>query len=93
MTITELKKRFPVIHGRDHGEPMKLGEIVALLGKALDAKASEESVHDVACDILDRDFLFGAWGTHWDDTDVDLLRDLRGIIIAAYRAGKGSRTP
>jgi hypothetical protein len=90
LPVAELKKRFPVIRGRDHGHPMTLGEIVAWVGKALDAMASEESQNDVAADILDREFLFGAWGDRWKDSDIDLLRDLRGMVIAAYRLGKAN---
>lgn len=91
MSIKDWKKKFPQIYGKDHGRRMTLGDVVAKLGKALDANASKESVDDVACDVLDRDFLFGAWGSRWADGDADLLRDLRGIIIAAYRAGKRNR--
>jgi len=61
-----------------------------MVGEALDSKASEESKRDVAADILDREFLFGCWGYRWTEQDYDLLRDLRGAIISAYRAGKSS---
>lgn len=91
MTIAELKKKYPVVFGRDGGQQIIVSEIMGRLQAALEANASTRSVHNVACDILDRDFLFGAWGWCWDDCDEDLLRDIRGMIIHAYRAGKESR--
>lgn len=90
MTVAELKKKFPVVRGRDHGDRKRLGDIVALIAKALEAKASPDSTADVAADVIDRELLFGAWGDRWEDRDFDLLRDIRGLVIAAYRAGKAS---
>lgn len=87
--VDALKKKFPVTHGRDFGHRVALGEIIRRVGEALDAKgASRESIHDVACDIIDRDLLFGAWGDRWEAKDFGLLRDIRGAIIAAYEAGR-----
>jgi len=91
MKVSDWQKKYPVTHGRDFGQRVTLGEILNRLEAALNAEASEESVDDVACDILDRDFLFGAWGQRWDDRDADLLRDIRGLVIAAYRRGKAKR--
>jgi hypothetical protein len=88
LDIDALRKKFPLIHGRDFGEKLTLGDIVARVGQALDANASKASRHDVACDILDRDLLFGAWGNRWGVQDWELLRQLRGAIIAAYELGK-----
>lgn len=87
-TITELRKKFPVVNFKDRKEGVTVGEIIARVAKALDAKASQASTTDVACDVLDRDLLFGAWGDRWEDRDVDLLRDLRAVILGAYREGK-----
>lgn len=91
MNIAELKKKFPIKHGKDHGEPLTLGTIATRIREAMEANASELSRKDIACDIIDRDFLFGAWGDKWTDYDVNLLRDIRGLILAAYMAGKGWR--
>lgn len=92
MKIEDLKKKYPVTHGKDHGPRITIGELVSRVGKALDAKgASPESVRAIACDILDRDFLFGAWGESWRSYDYDLLADIRGAIINAYRAGQESQ--
>jgi hypothetical protein len=88
MTISELKELYPVVRGRDHGPRLTLGRLLEMVGEALDAKASDESQREVACDIIDKEFLFGCWGDRWTDRDVDLLRDLRGAIISAYRAGR-----
>lgn len=87
MKVSELRKRFPVIHGRDHGGRRTIVDIVKMLGDALDAQASKESVEEIAVDILDREFFFGAWGDRWKDSDL-LLRDLRGLVVAAYRIGR-----
>ena len=86
--VDTLKAKYPQIYGRDCGQRITLGQVLDRLCAALDANASEESVDDVACDILDRDFLFGAWGSHWDKYDELMLADIRGMIIAAYRRGK-----
>lgn len=91
--IDALKKKFPVTHSRDHGQRVTLGEVVRRLGNALDADASRESRIEVACDILDRDLLFGAWGDRWSEQDCLLLRDIRGAIVAAYEAGKAKAEP
>lgn len=90
LSITELKAKYPTVRGRDHGPRLTLGRLIEMVGEALDSKASEESKRDVAADILDREFLFGCWGYRWTEQDYDLLRDLRGAIISAYRAGKSS---
>lgn len=91
MKISELKKKFPIKHGKDHGEPLTLGMIVARLKDVMEAKASKESRISIACDIIDRDFLFGAWGDKWTNYDQDILRDIRGMIIEAYIAGASHR--
>lgn len=88
MNINDLKKKFPVIYGRDHSSKITLSDIVSRIGTALDAEASEESRRYIACDIIDRDFLFGAWGDRWTEADLLLLKDLRGLIIQAYKAGQ-----
>lgn len=92
MDVEEAQKKFPQIYGRDFGERITLDQVLDRLCAALDANASKESIDDVACDILDRDFLFGAWGSRWNKYDELMLRDIRGIIIAAYRRGKAKAT-
>lgn len=88
MKVSDWQKKYPVTHGRDFGGKMTLGEVLDYLEAALNAEATEESTSDVACDVLDKYFLFGAWGQRWDDRDYDLLRDIRGLVISAYRRGK-----
>ena len=92
MNIDELKDKYPVVNGKDAGERLTIGTLVERIGQALDARgATKESAHEIAADVIDRDFLFGAWGWRWDNRDHDLLRDIRGIIISAYEAGKRKR--
>ena len=86
--IRSLKERFPKIYSRDCGEHITLGEVVERISKALDSNASRESRHEIACDIIDRDLLFGAWGHRGADDDYLMLKDIRGAIVAAYEAGK-----
>lgn len=90
LSIEECRKKYPRISSKD-SYGITVGEIVERLGKALDADASHESQNEIAAEILDRDFLFGAWGYIWTERDYDLLRDIRGVIVAAYRAGKAGR--
>lgn len=92
MDVDACKKKFPVIYRRDHSQGLTLGKIIERVKQALDSNASEASRHDVACDIIDRDLLFGAWGDRWEAQDLDLLRDIRGAIVAAYEAGKRKAT-
>lgn len=86
--VDTMKAKYPVNHGRDFGQRVTLADLLDRLEAALNADASEESQDDVACDVLDRDFLFGAWGDHWDKYDEWLLRDIRGLVIAAIRRDK-----
>lgn len=87
-SVKSLQEKYPAIYARDGGEKLTLGEVVARVGRALDAGASRKSAHAIACDVIDRDLLFGAWGWRWDERDWLMLRDLRGAIIAAYKLGK-----
>lgn len=89
MTIEELKRRFPVKNGRDHGERVTIGVISEMIGRAMTACVSHESRLDVASDIIDRELLFGAWGDRWKDGDQDLLSDIRGLILGAWMDGFG----
>jgi hypothetical protein len=89
--VDALKRKFPVIYGNDHGKGITLAEIIKRVGAALDTQdqgVSRETAHDLACDVIDRYFLFGAWGHLWEEHDVLMLANLRGMIAGAYEAGK-----
>lgn len=86
--VQTLRARFPQLYSRDGRHRLTLGEVVGRVAEALDAATTEDSKHEAACDIIDRDFLFGAWGHRWEAFDFDLLRDIRGAIISAYERGK-----
>lgn len=89
MDVNDLKKKYPVTHGRDFGKRTTLEGIVERVGQALDVKGvTRKAAHEIAADIIDRDLLFGAWGARWEEKDRDLLRDVRGAIILAYEAGR-----
>ena len=71
-------KRHQQIHGRDHGTRFTLEDLVALLIEA----AAKNADDDELCDLLDREFLFGAWRSELESRVPELIRDLRGVIIS-----------
>jgi hypothetical protein len=94
--VDTLKAKFPCLYARDGGKNIRLGEIIERVGRALDTEdigASRESARDIACDVIDKYLLFGAWGWRWASEDALMLRDIRGAIVAAYEAGKAKAQP
>lgn len=69
----------PVKYARDCMDKTTIGDILDKVEAAGD--------DDEACDILDREFLHGAWGHVMSEIRERHLfgKDLRGIIIAALR--------
>ncbi len=91
MTIDELRRKFPIRNGKDHGNGVTIGQLSAMIDKALSADASRESRRAIASDIIDREFLFGAWGDRWKEHDCPMLADIRGLIMGAWEAGRAGR--
>jgi hypothetical protein len=78
--VTEL----PLKYGRDHGAIITMGDLVE--------KLLVETDKEKFLDILDEEFLFGAWG-HWLKTaDHYLLKDLRGLVLNLARDAQRVRT-
>lgn len=78
-----------VKHGRDHGDRFTMGDLVEPLAEALDRDPDDSTEF---CTIIDREFLYGAWG--WliealpEGSQASIfLADLRGLVRSAYREG------
>jgi hypothetical protein len=61
-------------YSRGSGPAITVGEIVDKLLAARDVNAF--------CDVMDDEFLFGAWGDYLRDVPSSLLRDIRGLAWA-----------
>jgi len=76
--MTPLKMKY----GRDHDKHITLGEIVE---KLLPLVSDKERF----IDVLDEEFLFGAWEERFRHTDLNFIRDMRGIVWEfAKQAGR-----
>ena len=62
---------------------MTPGKLANLLG---DAIAKDADISQLA-DIINEHFLNGAWGDETTTMSPVFLKDIRGIIIAAYKVG------
>jgi hypothetical protein len=97
-TMSDFRSRYPVKYGPKNGNPMTLAEILRQVADAADraetiALSSGISAnYEKVGEILDREFLFGAWGAAWSELDermaLELLANLRGAILGAYRVGR-----
>jgi hypothetical protein len=75
--------KFACRYGKDHGEGLTIEEFLDGLAKLID----KDTDIDTVVDYIDEYFIFGSWGFRVG-MDVVLVRDLRGIIVAAYKRGK-----
>ncbi len=71
-------KVYDVIYGRDHGEKLTVEDLVNRLRSGVREGLSSPEL----CDLLNREFLFGAWKHDLEGANPSLLRDLRGLIIS-----------
>lgn len=86
----ELSARYPTKRGRDWGDRVRMGDLVAALAVSARAYLAEGSSTAEAAFVehLDREFLFGCWGDVMREVvDYEFTRDIRGIILAMFRAG------
>lgn len=90
--------KYPQKHARDCGKGMTMGELVRMVADAIDAGDEKK-----ASDILDEEFIYGSWGhllrEPEDSTKQEIIyhqafenlllgKDIRGLAIVAYRAGR-----
>lgn len=88
--------KFPVKYGRD-GRSLQLSELVGLLADKLDGEDVE-----AFCDVMDEEFIYGAWGHildesreednreihHYSHENILLTKDIRGLAKAMYELGR-----
>lgn len=73
--------KFDVKYGADRGDTITIGGMVGVLRAAAGEGLSDKELGIV----LDRDFLFGSWRYELEERDPDLIRNLRGLIVALLR--------
>ena len=84
MNNQQLAEKYSVINSRDDAGSYTLEDLVTRLGDWIDS-----GDEDGTLDFLDREFLFGAWGhVIGKILEIDFTRDLRGVILQAYKLGK-----
>ena len=71
-------KGYDQIYGKDHGGKLTIED----LANRLRSGVREGLDTSEMCDLLDREFLFGAWRDELEAANPSLLRDLRGLIIS-----------
>lgn len=68
-------------YGVDHGERLTIDDLLTMIrGATFDGSTDVE-----ICDLLDREFFFGAWKSTLEGVDPMLLRNLRGLVVALAR--------
>ena len=72
------------VHGGDWGDPMTVAEFVDPLGRMIDEGLGRESINN----FIDREFILGTWAHELGDRDPELLRNIRGIFVCLYEAGR-----
>lgn len=77
------RKPLPIKHSRDSGH-YTLGMFVNELRRRIERGDDKEAL----CDFMDEEFIFGCWGYIFEREPL-LARDVRGLALAMYRAGKG----
>jgi hypothetical protein len=74
-------KEHPQKYGADHGVRRMLGDLADRF-----VEAAQDGIDDEAfCDLIDREFLFGAWRSEMEPRNPDMLRNLRGLIVNLAR--------
>lgn len=94
--LRDYMDRYPVKNG-PAARRVSLSDIICEMADAIE-EADKVSPNPITADytkyaeILDREFLFGAWGMAWPHMDekvaLQLLENMRGMILHVYRTGK-----
>ena len=74
-------------HYRDGSPSFTMGDLRKKLVNAARSGATSEEL----CDLLDKEFLFGAWAHVLEHQQPDLIRDLRGLIIGLLPNNKARK--